>query len=422
LIPNQSVSNYLLQRQAAVSKAILWNKILLLKKCMMKQRLQNFLFGSSVGNNKLFNAAWLFFRLHIGLSMAIHAGFPKIETGVAPAWFVDQVQELGFTFISPSFWATISAYGEFIGGLLIAIGLFTRIAALQLAFQFFVISFIWYSKPEPLTGMYFQQLYFWCYIILVFSGSGLYSIDQLIKNRKIRTFHFAPAATIASVAVLLFLSFGVAAQKPVTGSGVIIKKSFDFKNFDKLIFNDLHGKITVSAGKSFSILVQIDDNLSDLFEASEMDGMLKMKLKNNEKNSMYIENTHIQITIAMPAITQLKNNGNSNVLINQLKERFFIIENSGNGDTKINGITDTLDISNSGNGDISAANCFATEGRLQKSGNGDLEINIANNFTVNSSGNGDIINYGTGKAIVNKLEGNGKLIYKNKDLKKRSLP
>ncbi len=149
----------------------------------MKQKFQQLLMGSSLPGSTSLNIGWLLFRLHIGLSIAIHAGLPKMYTMAAPGWFNDQVAGLGFTFPSPAFWATLASWGEFVGGLCIALGFLTRFNALQLAFQFFVISFIWYDKPEPLIGMYFQQTLFWAYVLTVFSGSGRFSIDQLLMNR-----------------------------------------------------------------------------------------------------------------------------------------------------------------------------------------------------------------------------------------------
>lgn len=179
----------------------------------MKAQLRQFLFGSSLGQNTLLNTGWLLFRLHIGLSMAIHAGFPKMKEMSAPGWFADQVAGLGFTFPSPAFWAAAASWGEFLGGILIALGLLTRFAALQLAFQFFVISFLWYDKPEPLTGMYFQQTLFWGYVLVVFGGSGRFAIDTLIRQRKKIAM---PVAAKTAVASLLLLAVTAASAQTVT--------------------------------------------------------------------------------------------------------------------------------------------------------------------------------------------------------------
>ncbi len=152
----------------------------------MKNNIQQFLFGTSLNTSNVINIIWLLFRLHIGLSLAINAGLPKMQEGLAPDWFVKQVGEIGFTFISPTFWATVASWGEFIGGICIAFGLLTRFNAIQLAFQFFVISFIWYDKSMPIVGMYFQQTLFWGYILVAFLGGGKYSIDYLINSRKLK--------------------------------------------------------------------------------------------------------------------------------------------------------------------------------------------------------------------------------------------
>ena len=179
----------------------------------MKNNLRQFLFGTSINENKALNIGWLLFRFHIGLSIAIHAGWPKMNTIAAPGWFADQVAVIGLTFPSPEFWAATASWGEFVGGLLIAVGLFTRFAAVQLAFQFFVIAFLWYDSPEPITGMYFQQLFFWCYVLVTFAGGGKYSLDKLIMNRhKIK---LLSPVKIAVATLLLCISIPGNGQNPV---------------------------------------------------------------------------------------------------------------------------------------------------------------------------------------------------------------
>ncbi|MDZ4796233.1 MAG: DoxX family protein [Bacteroidota bacterium] len=178
----------------------------------MKAQFRQFMFGTSIGENKAMNIGWLLFRLHVGLSIAIHAGWPKMNTITAPGWFADQVAGLGFTFPSPAFWAATAAWGEFVGGILIAIGLFTRFAAAQLAFQFFVIAFLWFDKPEPLTGMYFQHLYFWAYVVVAFGGGGKYSVDKLIMNRK--NIKIPSPVKIAGASLLLCIGVSCHGQNP----------------------------------------------------------------------------------------------------------------------------------------------------------------------------------------------------------------
>jgi uncharacterized membrane protein YphA (DoxX/SURF4 family) len=381
----------------------------------MKKYFHQFLFGTSLNDNKVINAGWLLFRLHLGLSIAIHAGWPKMNTLAAPGWFNDQVAGLGFSFPSPAFWATVASWGEFVGGLCIAFGLLTRFNALQLAFQFFVISYLWYDSPEPVTGMYFQQTLFFGFLLVVFAGGGRYSVDRLITKRKIMT---VPATVkFAAVALLMFAGTTAQAQRnPLTGSGKVVTKAFDYKNFDKLEILDLNGNINVETGKPFTITVAIDDNLAGLLSVTETNGKLKMELVGNENNRMYIENTNIRISITVPELSVVKHRSNSNLVINGITGRYFRIKNTGNGDVRLAGSIDELDIICQGNGDLNAAALSAQSIKIQKSGNGDVFIKTDKPFSAKGSGNGDIINKGQGKpADHSKLDGNGSIQYENQD-------
>ncbi|SNC65856.1 Uncharacterized membrane protein YphA, DoxX/SURF4 family [Hymenobacter gelipurpurascens] len=160
--------------------------------------MKKLLFFAPALPSRLMEAAWLLFRLHLGLSIAIGAGWSKLVNltttqelaklttqGSAlgpPDWFVQQVAQLGFTQPSPYFWAALAAWGEFAGGLLIALGLLTRWSGVQLAIQFLVIAFLWYDAPEPLLGMYYQQLLFWAFVLVAAVGGGRYSLDYALGH------------------------------------------------------------------------------------------------------------------------------------------------------------------------------------------------------------------------------------------------
>jgi uncharacterized membrane protein YphA (DoxX/SURF4 family) len=174
--------------------------------------MKQFLFGSTFTGNKAFTITWLLFRFYSGITIAIGAGWPKMNQIAAPGWFIDQVSKLGFTFPSPAFWAAAAAWGEFVGGLCIAIGFFTRFSAIQLAFQFFVVSFIWYDNPMPFFGMYYQQLIFWGFVLISVGGSGKYSVDSWILNHKKQIDTTYAVAATAAVMLCIFSSF---IQKPV---------------------------------------------------------------------------------------------------------------------------------------------------------------------------------------------------------------
>lgn len=379
----------------------------------MKKALHQFLFGSSLNDNRILNIGWLLFRLHLGISIAIHAGWPKMNTLAAPGWFNDQVAGLGFIFPSAAFWATLASWGEFIGGIGIALGLLTRFNALQLAFQFFVIAFLWYDNPEPLSGMYFQNTLFMGFLLVLFAGGGRYSLDQLIVNRK--KISSRPLIKTAVAMILVLVSLNAAAQnKPLRGSGVVQSQTFNYDNFEKINIRDLQGKILVETGKPYAVSVIIDDNLNSLLRVTSNNGELKMELEGNENNRMYIEATNISIKISMPVLTALKHFANSDISILGISNESLQIRSGGNGDIILQGKVGDLDIEKSGNGDLKAGELISTKVRVQKSGNGDVFINSPNAFIANGSGNGDVVNQNEGKpAPGSGIDGNGEIRYKN---------
>ncbi|MBX9784192.1 MAG: DoxX family protein [Chitinophagaceae bacterium] len=212
--------------------------------------MKQFFFGSAFTGNKAFNIAWLLFRFYIGFTIAIGAGWPKMNELAAPGWFVKQVSELGFNFPSPGFWAAAASWGEFVGGLCIAIGFFTRFSAIQLAFQFFVVSFIWYKEPAPMVGMYYQQLLFWGFVLIAVGGSGKYSIDNFIMKRKDLKISIKQVATTATV-VLLLLTHASFAQNTTTVSA---------KDFQTII-GSWQGSLTYldyTSGKPYTMSANLD--------------------------------------------------------------------------------------------------------------------------------------------------------------------
>lgn len=212
--------------------------------------------------------------------------------------------------------------------------------------------------------------------------------------------------------VLTITSFANAQLK---GSGKIVTKTFDYKNFDKVYFEDLDGKIEVEIGKPWSILITIDDNLESLLHLSEYvsENELKIQFKGNKDNQMYVENTNLKIKITMPEASVIKNSGNSNLSVQNISGRYFKLENTGNGNSNVSGTIDVLDIIKIGNGDVDASNLNVKKAELKSTGNGDLTVNVSETLSARLTGNGDIIN--TGKANFDsdsKKSGNGDLILK----------
>jgi Putative auto-transporter adhesin, head GIN domain len=203
------------------------------------------------------------------------------------------------------------------------------------------------------------------------------------------------------------------ANAQLKGSGKTISKTYDYKNFDKVYFEDIDGKIEVEIGKTWSISVIIDDNLEPLLEVTEnpSENELKVIFKNNQNNRMYVEDSNVKIKITMPEASVIKNSGNSNIKVSGVVGRYFRIEIAGNGDAICSGTVDQLDIEKTGNGDVNAKGIIAKNAKIKSSGNGDVVVNVDENLTAKNIGNGDVKNFG--KAVFDsssKSVGNGELL------------
>lgn len=214
-----------------------------------------------------------------------------------------------------------------------------------------------------------------------------------------------------STIVLVFIT--IICNSQIKGSGKTSTKTYDYKNFDKVYFEDVNGNIEVEIGKTWSVTVTIDDNLESLlqFKENPSEHELKIQFKGNRKNRMYIENTNTIIKITLPEASVIKNAGNSDIAVNNIIGRYFRMENTGNGNAKLSGKIDQLDIEKIGNGDVVSDTLLAKKAKIKNIGNGNVVINVSEEVTGKLFGNGDIINKGQAKFSSNSTKtGNGKLI------------
>lgn len=119
-------------------------------------------------------------RIHLGLTMAITAGLGKVAEFPAAPWFVEQVAGMGFP--AAGAFAFVAAWGEVVGGLLLAAGLFTRFAAGQLCIQMGVAAFL-YHGVFPVVDLHITHVLFWTFGCLTLLGGGRYSLDRIVSRR-----------------------------------------------------------------------------------------------------------------------------------------------------------------------------------------------------------------------------------------------
>lgn len=83
-----------------------------------------------------------------------------------------------------AFWIYLSCYTEFIGGLLIIIGLFTRIAAFALFINMLVATLFVGFKNFFMGGAAYPCLLMIIFLAIVLSGPMAFSIDAVLAKKK----------------------------------------------------------------------------------------------------------------------------------------------------------------------------------------------------------------------------------------------
>ena len=156
----------------------------------MKKVLMQFLFGGPGTANAAGDFGLLVVRIAFGAYIALH-GWDKIYSeghfGLMPQ-LVDGVRSMGFP--QPMLFAWMSALTEFVGGILVVLGLLTRPAALALTFNMCVAAFVAHGKDPWYAPMARSKesalLYLAPFFLLMLAGAGRFSIDGLFRRRAVR--------------------------------------------------------------------------------------------------------------------------------------------------------------------------------------------------------------------------------------------
>lgn len=117
------------------------------------------------------------FRIYVGLSLALAHGMGKVPPSEG---FIGHTADLGFPF--PTFFAWAAGLSEFLGGILLALGLLTRPAAFFIAFTMFVAGFINHGD-DPFGSAEKAYLFMGLGIVYMVIGAGRLSLDHFVRRK-----------------------------------------------------------------------------------------------------------------------------------------------------------------------------------------------------------------------------------------------
>ena len=192
----------------------------------MHTAIRTFLFGSTESPDRRVHIAILLLRVFTGLALCtiFEKFMPRDGIWGPQAWFIEDVANMGFPF--PVFFAWAAVLAEFIGGILLVIGLFTRPAAALNLIVMIVATFLQNGGDISNKGLMSFTFLILCLTILILGG-GKYSVDQVMRKRAF------PKPNTALIALFLGLSLTtspLAGQDRSTVDTSIETVQFSLKN------------------------------------------------------------------------------------------------------------------------------------------------------------------------------------------------
>ena len=130
---------------------------------------------------KKIDIALLIARVGIAALMLTH-GIPKLMMLFSGA----PIQFPPVFGMSAEFSLVLTVLAEVFGSIFLLAGLFTRLAVIPLISTMLVAALLIHSA-DPLSAKEPALLYLTTYLVLLFGGSGKYSVDYLLQKRLVKT-------------------------------------------------------------------------------------------------------------------------------------------------------------------------------------------------------------------------------------------
>ncbi|MBX9784193.1 MAG: DUF2807 domain-containing protein [Chitinophagaceae bacterium] len=180
----------------------------------------------------------------------------------------------------------------------------------------------------------------------------------------------------------------------ISGNGKLVKLNPSISAFTKLDISHMNAQVVVEAGAAaFALDVTIDENLKAFFRYKQEDNTLKISFDlSGGKYDRWLSSNNTVVTIKVPALETLNNNGNTNIEIQQLNQKEFKLTSSGNAAIKLSGTVTEIALQTKGNSDIDAGTLTATKTTLSSSGNADILLNTKELIQTNMNGNNEVTN------------------------------
>ncbi|NHM07590.1 DoxX family protein [Flavobacterium sp. CYK-4] len=124
----------------------------------------------------------LIIRILIGITFIIH-GFPKLTGGIETWTFLGGTMKIVAIDFMPAFWGFLCAIAEFLGGIFLALGLFTRISAAALLLTMLMATLFHLTNGDSFDTASHAIEDGILFLGFIYMGAGKYSLDYRMSQK-----------------------------------------------------------------------------------------------------------------------------------------------------------------------------------------------------------------------------------------------
>ena len=140
--------------------------------------LKQILFGGESGLSPLANAGLSLLRIFTGVALALGHGLGKLPPAQG---FIERTGQMGFP--APGLFSWAAGLSEFLGGICLALGLFTRLSSLFIAATM-TTALIGVHLSDPFGTQEKAFLYLFIALAFLLKGASDWSVDAFLRKNK----------------------------------------------------------------------------------------------------------------------------------------------------------------------------------------------------------------------------------------------
>ena len=185
------------------------------------------------------------------------------------------------------------------------------------------------------------------------------------------------------------------------GSGVLLEETRKVPEFSGIDLSGVY-EVFIRCGQKQEVIVFGDDNIVPHVKTEVNGNVLKVFLDQSVSTR-----NKIKLILTANSVSSLKVSGTANVDISSVRNKSFNLEIFGTGDTKIEGMSDDLEITMSGTANVDAKNLMAKTAIVDVSGAGNVALSVSDELRASISGVGNVYYYGNPGKVVETVSGIG---------------